>query len=177
MNEPGRRAILTIIGVMGGGVCDEDVAAQAARIGTLIAERGWVLLTGGRDAGVMSAASRGAKDAGGLVVGVLPDTHVDGASSHVDIPILTGMGDARNAINVLSSRVVVALFGGAGTLSEIALALSADRPVVALGIDVGPLLEPYAEAGRLVKVGNPEEAVAAVERFLAEDAPRWADSE
>lgn len=129
-----------VVGVMGGG---DDVSERhlelAEELGYLIAQEGWVLLTGGRNAGVMDAASRGAKRIeGSLVVGVLPSRDGKNASEHVDLAIFTGMGDARNAINVLSCDVVVACGGGAGTASEAALALKAGRPLI--------LLAPSAEA-------------------------------
>jgi hypothetical protein len=89
-------------------------------------------LTGGRDAGVMSAASRGAKEAGGTTVGILPGADTRGASRYVDIPIVTGLGQARNNINVLSSSIVIACGMGAGTAAEIALALKAGKSVVLL---------------------------------------------
>ncbi|AHM58886.1 P450 cytochrome [Flammeovirgaceae bacterium 311] len=95
-----------------------------------IARNGWILLTGGRDAGVMEAASRGAKSAGGLTIGILPGESVEGAASAIDIPIITGMGSARNWINILSSRVIVVCGMGAGTASEAALALKASKPLV-----------------------------------------------
>jgi uncharacterized protein (TIGR00725 family) len=105
----------------------------AETLGRQIAERGWVLLTGGRAAGVMQAASRGAKQvAGSLVVGVLPGASGD-AAPEVDVAIFTGMGNARNSINVLSSDVVIACgVSGPGTASEVALALKSSRPVVLL---------------------------------------------
>lgn len=122
----------TIIGVMGPG-SSSDVLELARRLGGLIAEAGFVLLTGGRDAGVMDAASQGAKLAGGLVVGVLPGQDRSDLSSYVDIAIPTGMGSARNNINVLASDVIVACGMGAGTASEVALALKAGKSVVLLG--------------------------------------------
>ena len=126
------------MGVMGsGGDGDAALLAVARELGAAIAREGWVLLNGGRACGVMDASARGASEAGGLVVGILPDGDAHRASAHVDIPIRTGMGDARNAVNVLSSDVVIALRGGAGTLSEIALALKAQRPVIALAFDPG----------------------------------------
>lgn len=154
-----------IVGVMGSGrPLAHNAAAVARRLGSLIAAENWVLLTGGRASGVMDAASRGAKDAGGLVVGVLPDTDTVRASSAVDIAIRTGMGDARNVVNVLSSDVVIAMPGGAGTLSEVALALSAGKPVIALGWDPGPALR---AAGRIIDVATPEAAVTAAKEIFA----------
>lgn len=154
----GGDAVRTIIGVMGSG---RPLAAQAETtaylLGRLIAREGWVLLTGGRSAGVMDACSRGAREADGLVVGVLPDETSVGASAHLDIAIRTGMGDARNVVNVLSSDVVIALPGGAGTLSEIAHALKACRPVIVVGWDPG---EAMRRAGTVVDAATPEDAIA-----------------
>ncbi len=154
----------TVIGVMGSGRPLSGTASAVARdLGRRIAERDWVLLTGGRAAGVMDAASAGAREAGGLVIGVLPGDGRAGASEHLDIAIRTGMGDARNAINVLSSDVVVALPGGAGTLSEIALALKAGRTVIALGWDPGPAFRSPGP-GRLLDADTAEHAIALAAR-------------
>ncbi len=154
-----------IVGVMGSGrPLLPAAAATARRLGSLIAAEEWVLLTGGRASGVMDACSRGAKDARGLVVGILPDTDTARASSAIDIAIRTGMGDARNVVNVLSSNVVIALPGGAGTLSEVALALSARKPVIALGWDPGAAMR---AAGRIIDADTPEAAVAAAKDLFA----------
>jgi len=161
--------VRTIIGVMGGAVASEQVLANAAEIGRLIAANGWVLLNGGRDAGVMAASARGAAQAGGLVVGILPGDSYEGAAEHLGIAIPTGLGDARNAVNVLASHVVVALPGGAGTISEVALALKSERPVVALGFPLGAPFVSYYDRGRLVDATTPEEAVGVIRRFLASE--------
>jgi len=155
---------------MGGAVADARTAESAYQVGRLIAENGWVLLNGGRNAGVMAASASGAADAGGLVVGVLPGEDRQGVAPGVHIAIPTGVGDARNVINVLASHVVVALRGGAGTISEIALALNAGRTVVALDFELGPPFEPFAERGLLLRAGTPEAAIALVRRALGEDA-------
>jgi uncharacterized protein (TIGR00725 family) len=162
--------VRTVIGVMGGALASPQVEADARELGRLIAQSDWVLLNGGRDAGVMAASARGAAESGGLVIGVLPGDDWDGVAPHVDVPVITGMGDARNAINVLSSRVVVALPGNAGTLSEVALALKAGRPVILLGFSAGEAFAHYRESGRLVDVYTPQEAIAAVRVFLSSDA-------
>lgn len=164
-------AIKTVVGVMGGASGSEATLSAAYQLGALIARAGWVLLNGGRDAGVMAASARGAAELGGLVIGVLPGDDWDGIAPHVDIPVITGMGDARNAINVLSSRVVLALPGGAGTLSEIALALKAGRPVVTVGFPLGERFSPFYSTGALVDADTPQEAVAAVQRFLGDPPP------
>jgi len=107
---------------------------NARILGELIARREWVLLTGGRDVGVMHAANQGAKKVPrSLTVGVLPSTR-DRVSKYVDVAIITEMGSARNNICVLSSQVIVACgLGGSGTVSEVALALKAGKEVVLLG--------------------------------------------
>ena len=126
----------TIVGVLGPGEGATDEAVRAAfELGQLIAAAGWMLLCGGRSAGVMEAASRGAKEAGGLTIGILPSEDARGASEFVDIAIVTGMGQARNNINVLSSRLLFACGMGAGTASEIALAIKAHKHVILLCAD------------------------------------------
>jgi uncharacterized protein (TIGR00725 family) len=158
-----------IIGVMGGGRADARHSEMAFRLGQLIAAEGWILLNGGRRAGIMEASARGACEQGGLTVGILPDADTRGMSPHIQIPILTGMGSARNMINVLSSHVVVACPGGAGTLSEIALALKHGRPVILLDMDVGDVFSAYQASGRLQTAATPEEAVAAIKSILQSD--------
>ncbi|MDH5526638.1 MAG: TIGR00725 family protein [Nitrospirota bacterium] len=127
-----------VIGVMGPGQgADAATLENAGQLGRLIAEAGWVLLTGGQAVGVMDAASRAARDAGGLVIGVLPQDHAQNASDGVTVAIVTGMGSARNNINVLSSDVVIACGMGPGTASEVALAIKAGKPVILLGCGAG----------------------------------------
>ncbi len=158
----------TIVGVMGGAVASDEVVELAYFIGRLIAEHDLVLLNGGRDAGVMAASARGAAEAGGLVVGILPGETTDGVAPGVDIAVPTGMGDARNAVNVLASHVVIALPGGGGTISEVALALKAGRPVVTIGLDLGRSFDPYRHSGALHEATSAEEAVALALRLIRE---------
>lgn len=155
-----------IVGVMGGGSVPPETINIARRLGQRIAEAGWVLLNGGRNAGVMAAAAEGASAAGGLTVGVLPDDHDGAVAPGIQIPILTGIGGGRNMINILSSHVVIACRGGAGTLSEIALALKYRRPVILLQFAVADFFRPYAVAGQLHEAVTPEGAVALVEEIL-----------
>lgn len=123
----------SVIGVMGAGEPSTGCVAAAVELGALLAERGWIVLTGGRPAGVMAAACAGAKRVrGSLTLGILPGAS-EGAGPDVDVAVFTGMGDARNAINVLTSDVVVACgVEGPGTVSEIALALKSEKPVILL---------------------------------------------
>lgn len=158
-----------IIGVMGPGngatAVDLDNAYQ---LGELIAKEGWVLLTGGRKAGVMDAASRGAKAAGGLTVGILPDRDRQGISEAVDIAIATDSGNGRNNINVLSSDVVVACGMGLGTASEVALALKNGKTVVLLNDDSESYNFWLRLAPERVTIAYcPEEAIARVKTAIA----------
>lgn len=122
-----------IIGVMGPGENATPTDIQNAyELGKRIAEQGWVLLTGGRNVGVMEAASQGAKLWDGLTIGILPGNNSKGISEAVDIAIFTDMHNARNNINVLSSDVVIACGMGLGTASEVALALKNKKPVILL---------------------------------------------
>lgn len=122
-----------IIGVMGpGNQATADDLKNAYELGKYIAQEGWILLTGGRNVGVMNEASRGAKAAGGLTVGILPTAVPEVVSEAVDIAIYTDMGNARNNINVLSSTVIIACGMGTGTASEVALALKNGKSVILL---------------------------------------------
>lgn len=121
--------------------------------------------------GIMEFAARGAHEAGGLVVGILPgysDSRED-ASEYLDVVILSGMGDAgRNSINAISSKVMVGCRGGASTVSEIAMALTSGRPVVLMGWnELVPLFPKYVASGQLHAVSTPEEARDAVALLLA----------
>ena len=159
----------TMIGVMGGAVADEATAAGARELGRLIAANGWVLLSGGRPTGVMQASISGAREAGGLTVGVLFDDNHGDAAEDLDIVIPTGMGAARNVVNVLASDVVVACRGTGGTLSEIALALRFGRPVVLLDFDPGAaFLDAGAPDCRWTLAATPEEAAEKVREYLGE---------
>ena len=127
----GRRPLIAVVGA---GRDVEPAVTHARELGRLIAEKGWILITGGRDAGVMRAANEGAKKAtNGLTVGILPGQGSEIASD-VDIAIITDIGQARNNIIVLSADVVIACgVDGAGTASEVSLAIKNGKPVVLLG--------------------------------------------
>ena len=120
-----------IIGIMGPGEgasdSDKDIAYK---LGKLISRLGYILLTGGRNSGVMEAAMHGAKEFSGITIGVLPGHNADDMSQYVDIPIITGMGNARNVINILTSKLVVVVGEGTGTISEVALAIKSQKPVI-----------------------------------------------
>ena len=160
-----------IVGVMGPGANATDIDLENAyQLGQLIAQAGWVLLTGGRNEGVMDAASRGAKAANGLTVGILPSSDTTTASEAVDIAIVTDLGNARNNINVLSSDVVIACGMGAGTASEIALALKANKKVILLNSDrqSQAFFQSLAKTQVLI-AENPVVAIKLVSQLLVND--------
>jgi uncharacterized protein (TIGR00725 family) len=147
------------IGVMGAGECSPEVFCQAEQVGKLIAQCGAILICGGRG-GVMEAAAKGAKATGGVTVGILPESDDSGANPYIDIPIVTGMGNGRNVINILSSQVIIAISGGYGTLSEIALALKTRTPVVALhSWNLSAPIESLSADPLFFNASGPEEAV------------------
>lgn len=124
-----------VVGVMGpGSGANKRDIEMAEELGRRIAKEGWTLLTGGVNEGVMDAASKGAREAGGLTIGILPYGDGKRTSKYVDVEILTNMGSGRNYINVLSCRVLVACGMGAGTASEVVLAIKAGTPVVLLQV-------------------------------------------
>jgi len=123
---------LRMIAVIGAGSCDAPTAERARAVGRLLVERGCAVVTGGLG-GVMEAASRGAAQAGGLVVGLLPGPDPGAANAHVAVAIATGMGEARNVMLANTAEAFVAIGGGHGTLSEIAFALRREKRVVSLG--------------------------------------------
>ena len=149
-----------IIGVMGGGTATVEDAAAAYDLGRLIAKQGWVLLNGGRNSGIMEASARGASEHGGITVGILPDADHRRVSEYIAIPVVTGMGSARNSINILSSDVVVACPGGPGTLSETALALKYNKPLILFNFKAGNKL---AVSGRSEQVQSARTAKQVIE--------------
>jgi uncharacterized protein (TIGR00725 family) len=155
-----------IIGVMGGGTATRKDEAHAYDLGKRIAEQGWVLLNGGRNAGIMDASAKGARDAGGLTIGILPNDQPIGISDAIDIPIYTGMGNARNVVNVLTSHVIVACPGGTGTISEIALALKSGKPVVLLNMKTKGLFEHFRQTGRLFSADRPEKVINIIKDII-----------
>src|SRR3712207_4617407 len=132
------------IAVCGASEAAEDVLAAAEEVGAGIAAAGAVLVCGGLG-GVMEAACRGARSRGGMTVGVLPGTNRQDANGWVVLALPTGLGEARNALVVRAADAVVAIGGGWGTLSEIALALKAGVPVLGVGTwELGRGGEPVA---------------------------------
>jgi len=150
-----------IIAVIGGEEAPAEALAQAEAMGREIARRGCTLICGGRG-GVMEAACRGAREAGGHTIGVLPGTDRSEANPYVELAIVSGVGRARNLMVVLSADAVIAIDGGYGTLSEIGFALQYGRPVV--GLSTWSLAQAGVEDTRIVRCDDP---AAAVETAIA----------
>jgi uncharacterized protein (TIGR00725 family) len=149
-----------LVAVVGGSECTPQEAEWAGAVGRLIAERGAVLVCGGLG-GVMAAAARGAKQAGGLTVGILPSADPADANASIDVALATGMGEMRNALIVRAAQAVIAIGGGWGTLSEIALARRTNTPVVGLH-------DAFTSAVEIHREARPEDAV----RWALEQARR-----
>jgi uncharacterized protein (TIGR00725 family) len=120
-----------VVAVVGGGSASAEQLSAAREVGRLLGERGCVVVTGGLG-GVMAAASEGAASCGAVVVGLLPGLDRAGANEWVSVPIPTGMGELRNGLVVRAAEGLIAVGGEFGTLSEVALALKAGKPVVGL---------------------------------------------
>jgi hypothetical protein len=140
------------VAVVGGAMAGGSDVEAARAVGKALAEAGAVLVCGGHG-GVMEGAARGAREAGGLTVGILPGPDAEAANPWIVLPIPTGMGEARNALVVRAAEAVVAIGGEWGTLSEIALARK-------MGIGVTTLGRPPADGLGLPSAPSPEEAVA-----------------
>jgi uncharacterized protein (TIGR00725 family) len=161
-----------VIGVMGPGERASDAdRARAETLGERVAEKGWVTLSGGRSVGVMDAALRGARRRNGLTIGVLPGTTAAHASPHAEVRIVTGMGEARNLVNVLSSDVVCVCGMSAGTASEVALALKVGRPTILIAPAAeGEQFWSSLDSGCLHVARSAEEAIELIEQIVADRA-------
>jgi hypothetical protein len=146
------------VSVVGGSEVSATVERVAERVGRRLAERDHTLVCGGLG-GVMAAACRGASEAGGRTVGILPSADPADANPHVEVPVATGLGHARNALVVMNGAAVVAIDGGPGTLSELGYAGVFDRPVAGLETHDAPGVVPCESAS---------EAVEYVERAVRE---------
>ena len=144
MNRP------AIIAVIGGSTCSDAEVALAEATGRLLAEQGAILVCGGLS-GVMEAAARGVQTNGGTTVGILPGDDPSAANRYITVPLATGLGEMRNFLIVRVAQALIAIGGGIGTLSELALAQRVRKPVVGLhdafrnAIDI-PRVEHAAEA-------------------------------
>ena len=161
----GRRRVLGVIGP-GEDATPRDVA-DAFEVAALAAGDGWVVLTGGRNIGVMDAASRGAHSAEGIAIGVLPDADAHTASRAVDVAIVTGLGEMRDQVVVLSSDAIVVCGMSAGTAAEASIAIKAHKPLVVLRPDADVQGFFQRLGGDAVRVAmTPKEAMEVVGRIV-----------
>ena len=159
------------VAIIGDSEAGEAAMVFAEKLGRLIGERGWAIISGGRG-GVMEAASRGCREAGGLVLGILPSSDDSMGNDYCHFLLPTGMGWTRNSLTALAGDAVVAIGGRAGTLTEIAYAWSYDKPVIAV-TGLGGWSERLAgeaiddrRQDRLRPAATPEEAVEELARIL-----------
>ena len=144
------------VGVIGAGECPDKTYQLARNLGAEIGKKGWTLVCGGLG-GVMEAAAKGCTEAGGMTVGILPGLEKTSANTYIKIPLPTGLGEGRNLLVVRASDVLISVAGGYGTLSEIALALKINKPVIGL--------ETWEDIQGVQYVSDPEEAIQMVERL------------
>jgi len=144
------------IAVIGGGECSTEEAELAEEVGRELARQGAILVCGGMG-GVMAAACKGASSQDGLTIGILPGNSRQQANPHVQIPIVTGLGEARNVLVVKSAQAVIAIGGSYGTLSEIGHALRSDTPVI--GLNTWSLSRNSQPDNSIIPAQNPAEAV------------------
>ena len=144
------------IAVIGGSQCSKGEAKLAEEVGRQLARRGAILVCGGLG-GIMKAACRGASLEGGTTVGILPGDNSQAANPYVQIPIVTGLGEARNIAVVKSAQAVIAIGGSYGTLSEISHALKSGIPVI--GLNTWALSRNYQEDKSIIPAQSPTEAV------------------
>lgn len=150
-----------VIAVIGGGKCSAQEAALAETVGRELAKRGAILVCGGLS-GVMEAACRGAAIESGLTVGILPTEDPDDRNPYVQLPIVTGIGHARNIAVVKSAQAVIAIDGDYGTLTEIGFALKSGIPVI--GLNTWSLYRNGEEDRSIIRA---EDAVDAVEKAIS----------
>ena len=154
------------IAVIGGSQCSPQEAELAEAVGREIARQGANLVCGGLGE-VMEAACKGAQSEGGVTIGILPGDSRQLANSYIQIPIVTGMGYARNIIVVKSAQAVIAIGGSYGTLSEISHALQNGIPVI--GLNTWSLSRNGQQDNSIIPAQNPAEAVAKALSFATKE--------
>jgi uncharacterized protein (TIGR00725 family) len=145
-----------IVAVIGGFPCSPEEARMAEEVGRRLAQKGAILVCGG-EGGAMEAACKGAQTAGGLTIGILPGDSRRAANPYVTVPVVTGIGAARNVIVVKTAQAVIAIGGGYGTLSEIGFALKNQIPVC--GLNTWALSRQNTPDNAIVAVNDPAAAV------------------
>jgi uncharacterized protein (TIGR00725 family) len=148
------------VGVIGAGKCSKKIFTLAEEVGKEIAKSGAILVCGGLG-GVMEGAAKGAKEAKGITIGILPGVSKEEANPYIDIPIITGIGEGRNLIVIRSSDAIIALPGKYGTLCELSFAVKLEKPVV--GISTWDISE------RITKSNDPAEAVKLALEQISEE--------
>jgi len=144
------------IAVIGGNQCSAEGLRAAEEVGRELARRGAILICGALG-GVMEAACKGAQSEDGITIGVLPGDDRQSANPYVQIPIVTGMGYARNAIIVKSAQAIIAIDGSYGTLSEIGHALQSGIPII--GLNTWALAKDGQQDNSIIPAQSPAEAV------------------
>jgi len=150
------RSASPIIAVIGSGQCSPDMASLAEKVGREIALQGATVICGGLG-GVMKSVCKGASEAGGRTIGVIPGESTASANEFVTVPIATGLGHSRNFIVVQSANAVIAIDGDYGTLSEIAIALKSGIPVV--GLNTWAIVIDGKEDGSIIRTSDAKQAV------------------
>ncbi len=139
-----------IIGVIGGNECGEKEYADAVEVGRRLAEAGAMIVCGGKS-GVMEGVCKGAVEAGGITIGILPSDDISEANGYVKIPVASGLGIGRNIIIVRTAEALISIDGKYGTLSEIAFALQLGKPVISL--------RPWVEVPGIELAEDPQKAI------------------
>lgn len=162
---------MNFISVIGESDASLEILKLAEEVGKLIAKAGCALVCGGLK-GVMEAAAKGAKSAGGLTIGILPGSKREEANPYIDVPIITGLGYARNKLVVKTGQVIIAIGGKYGTLSEIGFALGYGIPVI--GLKTWKLVSGSGKADKgITYVNSPKEAVdLALQIIVKKEKPR-----
>jgi len=143
---------MKLISVIGPSNADPEIKDIAEQVGKEIALRDFVVVCGGMS-GIMGSVCKGAKSASGLTIGILPGETRHNANKYLDIPIITGIGQARNLTVALTGDVIIAIGGGFGTLSEISLALKFNKIVFGINTwDVSPLIRSTSSAAEAVRL-------------------------
>lgn len=154
---------MNYVGVVGAAECSQEVSELARAVGRGLARQGITVICGGRG-GVMEAAARGVAEENGTTIGILPGKDRAGANPYLTYSIPTALGDARNAIIASACDALIAIGGGYGTLSEIALARKMGKPVV--GLKTWEANNGNGKSLELIPVSTPEHAVSTVVKLL-----------
>ena len=147
-----------VVAIVGAGKCSKNLRDQAAEVGRYVAEHGGIVVCGGLG-GIMEGAARGAKEGGGFTIGILPSDNPDDANEFIDLVIPTGFGEARNIMVVRTADAVVAFPGKYGTLTEMAFALHAGKPLVAVNA--------WRLGDEIQQAESPKEAAEMVMKLVA----------